>query len=127
MMTRSQFLYSLAGFAFLSACKDDGEPGGPDAPDAGSSAQPDAPKPPVDAPVQQPMSDAPPEACGSTAATIGTNHGHALVVPIADVTAGVAKTYSIQGGSGHPHTVMITAAMFAMLQQNQTVSATSST
>jgi hypothetical protein len=46
---------------------------------------------------------------------ISANHGHKLTVPAADVTAGVAKTYSIQGASGHDHLVIITAAQFAQL------------
>ena len=49
------------------------------------------------------------------AATIASNHGHALVIPLADALAGVAKSYNIQGASGHPHTVAITVAQFKQL------------
>ena len=55
------------------------------------------------------------EPCRPTA-TISANHGHALVVPEADVVAGVQKQYSIQGTSAHRHFVTITAAMFGALR-----------
>ena len=61
-----------------------------------------------------------------TSVVIGTNHGHTLVVSKADVAAGVAKTYDIQGTSLHNHTVTITAAQFAMLAQDTSISTTSS-
>jgi hypothetical protein len=61
-----------------------------------------------------------------TTVVIGTNHGHALVVSKADVAAGVAKTYNIQGTSLHPHSVMITAAQFAMLAANTSITTMSS-
>ncbi len=50
---------------------------------------------------------------------------HVLAVPLADVTAGVEKTYDIQGTSPHTHTVTVTAAHFIMLQQNTSVVLTS--
>jgi hypothetical protein len=62
-----------------------------------------------------------------TNVVIGANHGHVLVVSKADVMAGVAKTYHIQGTSLHDHTVTITAAQFAMLAANTSISTTSST
>ncbi|HWO19219.1 MAG TPA: hypothetical protein VNO30_10590 [Kofleriaceae bacterium] len=129
-MTRSQFLRLLAGtsagalgLATLGACskegsKDpiDGPPGSPDAP------KPDAA---VDAPIDAP---GPMGNCmqNGTNTTIATNHGHAMTVSMADVTAGVEKIYNIQGTSSHPHTVTVTAAMFAMLQQNIQVTVVSS-
>lgn len=112
-MTRKQFLRSLAGLsagALVLGCKDGGgepEPGI------------DAPPKPIDAPPQTPDAspDAPPmTTCNQTSTTIGTNHGHAVTVPGADVAAGVEKSYDIKGASGHPHTITITAAMFAMLK-----------
>ena len=115
MMTRSQFLSSLLGLgagALVVACsKSDGEP-----------------EPTIDAAPQQPMPDAPPAmACSSTNATIAANHGHTATVPGADVAAGVQKTYNIQGGSAHPHTIIVTAAMFTMLKAGQMVVVASST
>ena len=121
MLTRKQFLGSLVGLgagALVIGCSDDG-----------GSPEPtiDAPKAPGDAPSDAPAHDAPPmNTCSSTTAQIGTNHGHSASVPATDVAAGVEKTYDIQGTSGHPHTVTITAAMFAMLKAGQTVTATSS-
>jgi hypothetical protein len=52
---------------------------------------------------------------------IGSNHGHELVVPLADVEAGVEATYNIQGTSMHPHSVTLTAEHFTMLQQGMQV------
>lgn len=128
MITRHQFLRSLAGIgagAYLSglvACtKSDGEPEpGIDAP----------PQTPIDAPTapDAPNPDAPPAStCATTNATISANHGHAAMVPAADVMAGVAKMYNIQGASGHPHTIMVTPAMFMMLKAGQMVVVASST
>jgi hypothetical protein len=56
---------------------------------------------------------------------IGTNHGHSLEVPAADVADGVEKTYNIQGTSQHPHMVTITAADFTTLAGGGTVQKTS--
>ncbi len=55
-------------------------------------------------------------------ASIGTNHGHTLVVPAADVTAAADRTYSIRGASAHDHMVTITAADFATLAGGGTLS-----
>lgn len=44
---------------------------------------------------------------------------HTLTVPAADVIAGTAKTYTLaDNGSGHTHSVTLTAGDFAMLQNN---------
>lgn len=61
-----------------------------------------------------------------TTATIGSNHGHSINVTMADISAGVEKTYDISGSS-HAHMVTITAAQFAMLAANTQVSVTSTT
>lgn len=58
-------------------------------------------------------------------ATIAANHGHELVVPLADVVAGVEATYDIMGTSPHAHSVTLTADHFAMLQAGMQVSVTS--
>jgi hypothetical protein len=58
-------------------------------------------------------------AANGTAVSIAQNTGHALVISKADITAGVDKTYDIQGiDSSHTHKVTITAADFAALQKN---------
>ena len=61
-----------------------------------------------------------------TAVSIGGNHGHSLTVSKADVQSGAAKTYSIQGTSGHNHSVNLTAANFTALKSNSNISVTSS-
>ena len=61
-----------------------------------------------------------------TAVTIGSNHGHILVVTKDEVAAGAAKTYHIQGTSDHDHTVTVSASDFAQLQQDQAIMTVSS-
>ena len=61
-----------------------------------------------------------------TVVTIAGNHGHVLVVSKADVAAGIDKTYNIQGVALHDHTVTVTAAQFAMLAANTSISTVSS-
>jgi DNA mismatch repair ATPase MutL len=58
--------------------------------------------------------------------TILRNHGHSMIVPAADVQAGVQKVYAIQGASGHNHTVTLTASDFSQLQVGNVVMKTSS-
>jgi hypothetical protein len=50
-----------------------------------------------------------------------------LVVSKADVAAAEDITYHIMGAADHDHTVLITAAMFQTLEQNNGVMTTSST
>lgn len=109
MATRRTFLQQMAlagaGVSALwaAACGDDDGGGGTDAGggEGGSTCSPNA--------------------------TIGENHGHSISVPSADVLAGVARSYDIQGTSMHPHTVEVTAAQFAELASGTTVTVTSST
>lgn len=63
-------------------------------------------------------------ACGST---IATNHGHSVTVTKAEAMAGAAKTYDIQGGSDHAHSLAISAAQFATLAAGDPVTIMSST
>ena len=52
-------------------------------------------------------------------AAISQNTGHALVVTMADIAAGVAKTYDIRGtDTTHTHQVTLTAADMQNLQMN---------
>ena len=127
MITRTQFLRSLVGVSAsivggvaLLGCQDDDGSSIADAP----AAPIDGPKT-IDAPVIQP--DAPAATCTSTTAAIGANHGHSIMVAAADITAGVEKTYNIKGGSQHPHTVVVSAAMFTMLKAGMAIMVTSST
>ncbi len=62
--------------------------------------------------------------CG---AEISSNHGHVLMVTQADVDAAQDKTYDIQGGAAHSHSVTVTAADFATLSGGQSVTLTSTT
>ncbi len=62
-----------------------------------------------------------------TRTSIDTNHGHVLTVPVADINAGVQKSYTIQGTADHPHTVTLTAADFASLKQNTGIAEVSTT
>ncbi|MCE7895017.1 MAG: hypothetical protein DYH12_35810, partial [Sorangiineae bacterium PRO1] len=53
---------------------------------------------------------------GDVVAAISQNHGHALTVPMADIEAGVEKTYSAKGSANHCHQVTLTAQDFATLK-----------
>ena len=60
-------------------------------------------------------------ATNGTTITIQVVHtpNHTLTIPAADVIAGTQQTYTLaDNGSGHTHTVVVTAADFAALQQN---------
>jgi hypothetical protein len=59
--------------------------------------------------------------------TIGTNHGHTMVVTAADKMAAAAKTYDIAGGAGHSHTVELSAEDFTDLAGGTQLEVTSST
>jgi hypothetical protein len=121
MMTRKQFLRSLAGVGVgvfgVSALAGCGNDIGTSV-DAGDQGLDEGP---ADNPGESP-DDPPPEALACTPGTsISNNHGHAVVVPAADVMAGVQKQYSIQGTSAHRHFITVTAAMFAQLKMGTTV------
>jgi hypothetical protein len=114
---------ALLGIGALPACSptDSGDDDGGD-PDAGSGSGSAGAT--ADAGL-----DAPPSStqCTTAAYAIGSNHGHTLVVADADITAGVDKSYNIQGTATHPHTVVVTAAMFTMLKTARSISITSTT
>ncbi len=97
-MTRTEFLGTLFGAAgaaaLLAACGGDDDGGGSDATADRNCA------------------------VNGTTVTIGSNHGHVLMVSASDVAAGADKTYDITGSSDHAHMVTITAAQFATLQSN---------
>ncbi len=63
---------------------------------------------------------------GATASDISANHGHTLAVPAGDIQAATEKTYDIQGSSGHPHSITLTAADFATLAKGTEVIVVSS-
>ena len=49
------------------------------------------------------------------------NHGHALVIPAADLDSLADKTYSIQGTASHDHPFTLTAANLARLKAGQAI------
>ncbi|MDC3953050.1 hypothetical protein [Polyangium jinanense] len=59
--------------------------------------------------------------CERLVARIGRNHGHAFTITIADVLAGVDKTFDLTGTSGHRHTITVTAADFKKIGAGQIV------
>ena len=84
-----------------------------------SPAPVDAPSGGTDAPVAP--TDSGPFVCATPSATIALNHGHELIVPLADVTAAADRTYDIMGTSIHTHSVTITAAQFATIATGASV------
>lgn len=70
---------------------------------------------------------APPAGTTCSASTITGNHGHALVIPRADLDSPTDKVYSIAGMAGHDHTVTLTPAMLATLKSGMAVTVGSST
>ncbi len=65
--------------------------------------------------VRDSLRDGGPTSCSTITSRIGLNHGHRLVVPLADVEAGNSKTYTLTDNGDHAHTVLVTAAQFAAL------------
>ena len=142
-MSRASFLRLMFGAAgaigglsmFGTACAPDDDripDGGDDDTDAGDDTQgPDAGRSVPDAgndahDAGGDHADAGDEpACTTPTATIGANHGHSLVVPIADVEAGAEQTYDIAGSGGHPHFVTLTAAHMSQLAEGRSVTVTS--
>ena len=53
---------------------------------------------------------------GANATSISSNHGHTLSVSKADIDAGAEKSYSIQGSSGHNHTIVVSSDNFNTLK-----------
>ena len=61
--------------------------------------------------------------CSTVNSVIANNHGHAMTVVEADVTAGTEKVFTFTGP--HMHDVTVTAAMFTDLAAGKSVMATS--
>lgn len=59
-------------------------------------------------------------------AIVDDNHGHAVSVPRADVEAGGTHTYDIRGTASHTHTITLSPAEFAVLNELGMVIVTSS-
>ncbi len=54
-------------------------------------------------------------------ARVGQNHGHVFLVTLADVNAGVAKTYDLTGTAGHGHAVTLEPDLLARLRAGEVV------
>ncbi|MBN4059192.1 hypothetical protein JYT22_00905 [Endomicrobium sp. AH-315-J14] len=54
------------------------------------------------------------------------NHDHELTVSAADVAEGMARTYAIQGASGHSHDVTLSANDFTQLRNGVPIKTPSS-
>jgi hypothetical protein len=57
---------------------------------------------------------------------ISGNHGHVLVVPLADLDSTVDKSYNIQGEADHSHVVTLTVAQLQEIKAKNTVQDASS-
>jgi len=60
-----------------------------------------------------------------TASAIAANHGHSITVSKTDVENGAEKKYAIQGTSGHNHDITVSETDFTTLQNNQSITVTS--
>jgi hypothetical protein len=61
--------------------------------------------------------------CGTMLVAMGSNYAtdpHDLTIPLADIEAGIQKTYTTTG-IGHTHNVTVTADDFAALRNGETV------
>ncbi|MCX4243345.1 hypothetical protein [Paraliomyxa miuraensis] len=53
--------------------------------------------------------------------SIASNHGHQLVIPLADLGASDDVTYDIRGEASHSHLVTLTTQQLARLYRGETV------
>lgn len=108
-----------------TACGGDSTGPGTDAgTDAGSDSGTDAGSTDAgsdDASAGDAGSDGSVASCSTVSTIIGTNHGHTLTVPAADVAAGVDKSYTLTANGTHSHTLLVTAAEFATLATGASV------
>jgi pyruvate/2-oxoglutarate dehydrogenase complex dihydrolipoamide acyltransferase (E2) component len=100
-----------------------GDPAAPAKPDPAPTAAADA-----SAPAATPASAEPPKTSFTrVVGRLGRNHGHALTVSFADVTAGVEKTYELAGTANHPHAVTLSPDDLKGLLAGKTLRTTSTT
>lgn len=57
--------------------------------------------------------------------SISQNHGHTVVIPLADLDSSTAKTYSIKGTSDHDHQVTLDPTDLSQLKSGVSVAKTS--
>jgi hypothetical protein len=104
--TRAAVLAALSGVTItISAC---GGGGGGSSPSAPSNPNPSL-------------------GPGDKAGSIGANHGHSAVITAAQLTAGAAVNLELTVGSGHTHTVNLSAAEVTQIAGGTRVSKTSTT
>ena len=107
MITRKEFLVQLAGSGWvLGGC------GG-----GGGGYEVAAPTP----------APAPGTPSSCTATQIAGNHGHALAIPVADLSSAAAMTYDIRGAADHSHAVTFTPAQLSQLKSGSAVTVVSTT
>ncbi len=117
-VNRKFFLVQVlaSGIAFkLAGCgggEDEASAAPAPAPGPSPAPAPGAPPPPAPLP--------PPTNC--TGLTFSANHGHILVIPAADMTSSVTKTYSVQGTSGHNHQVTLSPGQIVQLRAGGMIS-----
>jgi hypothetical protein len=124
---RRDFVSVFTALALLTS----GCGGGSDPPPAaGPAPAPPPPAPPPPAPPPPPASPppgAPPPpalSCGATA--ISGNHGHTLIIAAADLDSATFKTYNIEGGADHAHTVTLLPMQLAQIKAGTPVIVNSS-
>ena len=62
---------------------------------------------------------------GANATTISANHGHSVMIPVADIEGGAGGDYDITGSSSHAHSITLSADDMASLADGMTVTVTS--
>ncbi|MBS2014457.1 MAG: hypothetical protein JST00_16345 [Deltaproteobacteria bacterium] len=113
-----------AASVLASACSDEtGTTNPPATKDAASTTDKDAATKTDAATDATPKTDATTEVvCRSS---ITQNHGHTVTIPIADLTSGTAKTYSIKGTSDHDHQITLDPSQLGQLKSGVSVQTTS--
>jgi hypothetical protein len=127
-LTRKQFiqaaLASIGGASFAAACGDDTSGEGGEGGTSSTTGQTGGPVTTTGSQSTGPGGSTSSGSSGGCMVSIGTNHGHTLTIPDADVMAAQDKTYMMGGGT-HMHTVDVTAAQFGMLGSGGMVTITS--
>lgn len=65
--------------------------------------------------------------CGSDGVAIAGNHGHAVIIAVADLNSTTAKSYSIHGTADHDHLITLTVTQLQTLKSGASVIVTSTT
>lgn len=65
--------------------------------------------------------------CGADGASISSNHFHAVVIAVADLSSSTNKVYGIQGAADHDHQITLTVAQLQTLKGGASVTVNSTT